>query len=514
MARGGGRGRFRRRYLGILGVLASALVDAACDERTTRDLHADGGGGRTGAAGVGAGGLGGSGGLAAAGGMPGSGGVSGVAGMSATAGAGGGNDDGGAGLGDGAVCDNLICRQSTCRGRGCLQPACPNGVVTTVSGKIYDPAGQVPLYNVSIYVPNRTLPPLATGPSCDRCDTSLLGNPIVWTRTDDSGAFKLGDLTADVPSGGSVPLVIQSGKWRRQITVPNVVPCADTPLTDVNMTRLPRNQAEGHLPRIALTTGGQDALECLLRKVGISDSEFTTDAGSGRVHLYAGFEGTSSFAASHGGAAFTPAAPWWDSLSNLSKYDVVLHSCDGTEMPANKSAAALQALRDYADMGGRVFATHWHNYWFEKGPWAGLATFAHRADLATYSTATIDTGFAEGRALAQWMLRVGGSSVLGEVALAGGKHTVDAVGSARRWIYSAEPASVQVMDALTPIGGAACGRVVFSDIHVSSRGGDPNNDDSDVNKPFPTGCVSPVLSAQEKALEFMLFDLSSCTAVP
>jgi hypothetical protein len=511
MTRTGRRRPFRcrnlNRHLGILGVLAAALVGAACDERSAKNLGVEVGGGGAGGAAAGAGGAGGG---AAAGGANGPAGVSGsVAGSLGYGGGAGVN-----GLGGAEGCDNLICRQSTCRGRGCLQPACANGVVTTVSGKIYDPAGQVPLYNVSIYVPNRNLPPLATGPSCDRCDTSLLGNPIVWTRTDHSGAFKLGDLTADVPSGGSVPLVIQSGKWRRAITVPNVAPCTDTPLTDVNMTRLPRNQGEGDLPRIALTTGGQDALECLLRKVGISDSEFTTDTGGGRVHLFAGFEGTSSFAASHGGAAFTAASPWWDSLSNLAKYDVVLHSCDGTEMPANKNAAALQALRTYADMGGRVFATHWHNYWFEKGPWSGLATFAHRADLATYSTATIDTSFAEGRALADWMLKVGGSSVLGEVALAGGKHTVDAVGSARRWIYSAQPASVQVMDALTPLGGPACGRVVFSDIHVSSRGGDPNNDDSDVSKPFPTGCVSPELSAQEKALEFMLFDLSSCTAVP
>jgi hypothetical protein len=361
-----------------------------------------------------------------------------------------------------------------------------------------------------VYVPTRTLPALASGPSCDRCDTSLLGNPIVSTRTDHSGAFKLGDLIADVPSGSGVPLVIQVGKWRREITVPGVTACADTPLTDVNMTRLPRNQDEGHLPRIAITTGGQDALECLLRKVGISDSEFTTDTGNGRVHLFAGYEGTNAFDVSLGGAAFTPVAPWWDSLTNLDDYDVILHACDGTDMPVNKSPQALQALRDYADMGGRVFATHWHNYWFEKGPWPGLATFAHRDDLATYSTAHIDTGFADGEALADWLFKLGASTTMGELVIAGGKHTVDAVGTARRWIYSMQPASVQVMDALTPIGGPACGRVVFSDIHVSTRGGDPNNDDSDPSKPFPTGCVSPTLSAQEKALEFMLFDLSSC----
>jgi len=417
------------------------------------------------------------------------------------------------GIGQGP-CTGLQCQQSTCKMGNCTQPACTGGVVTTLSGKVYDPAGKVPLSNVDVFIPNTALADYTDGPACDTCAMALSGSPVVKTKTDTAGNFSLGTTASDVPAGSNIPLVIQVGRWRRQVTITTVAACADTPVA-ADMTRLPRNQGEGHLPKIALTTGGADALECLLRKIGISDSEFTPESGPGRVNFFAGVNGTNSFNATMGGAAFTSVAPWWDDVANLRKYDMILHSCEGTENPTNKSMQARMALQQYADAGGRVFASHWHNYWFEHGPtpWPTIANFQHQADLAIPFTATIDTSFTRGAELAQWLMNVGGSTAYGQLEIRGAQHTINTVGTGRQWIYSTTPQSVQYLDATTPFQGAACGRVVLSDIHVSQGGSSSTEDDSDPSLPYPDGCRTMDLSPQEKTLEFMIFDLSSCVEI-
>jgi hypothetical protein len=459
-----------------------------------------------------------------AGGDVGAGGAS----MLADSDAGAGTGAGGAAAASGG-CSGLRCQLSSCRGTGCLAPSCAGGAHTTVSGTVYDPAGKVPLYGVSVYVPNAPLPPVAEGVSCGRCDQASAGDPIVKATTDAAGHFTL----VDVPVGAGVPLVIETGKWRRQSAIPNVAACADTVLTDPEVTRLPRNQGEGHLPRIALTTGRADALECLLRKIGIDDAEFTPESGTGRINLFGGgmdspqgdYYGTNSYMPRmNDGAAFTPAPAWWEDDTNLMKYDMILHSCEGIENSTNKSTAAREALQYYANSGGRVFASHWHNYWFEHGPtpFPSVATFRHDVDPVGPGqpfTATIDTSFAKGAAMADWLVNVGASQAPGQLEILGAKHTVDAVNPdvSQRWIYSTDPLSVQYLSFATPIGapgGLVCGKVVFSDLHVSSGSMGPGTDISDPSLPFPSGCVTTDLSPQEKALEFMLFELSSCVEPP
>jgi hypothetical protein len=401
---------------------------------------------------------------------------------------------------------------------------------TTVTGTVFDPSATLPLYNVSVYVPSSPLAPFLEGAGCLPCAGALSGNPVTQTRTDANGRFTL----VDVPPGRDVPLVIQTGKWRRQVSIANVVACAETTISDSEQTRLPRNQLEGHIPRIAIATGGLDALECLPRKIGIHDSEFTPESGSGRINLFAGgthlgapmvsstsssSAGTNAYSpALNGGAAFSDAELWWESAANLAKYDVVLLSCEGTMNSTNKSPAALQAMQTYANGGGRIFASHWHNYWIERGPdpFPSVATFNHRADPAGGNlVATVDTSFEQGNAMATWLLNVQASTTLGAFMVFGAKRTVSAVnpGVAWRWAHNADLQSVQYLSFSAPVGAApadACGKVVFSDLHVTSGSGGATEDDSSADLPFPTGCRTTALSPQEKTLVFMLFDLSAC----
>src|SRR5262249_31063623 len=147
----------------------------------------------------------------------GSGGGAGSAGNGPTTGAGGsgiivGTPDAGVGSGPCAA-DGWICRIDDCDGK-------PK---TSVRAKVYDPAGKVPLYNVAVYVPNAPLDDIATGPVCETCATPVSGKPVASALTDAHGEF----VMQDVPVGTGVPLVIQIGKWRRLIEMPEVKACQE-----------------------------------------------------------------------------------------------------------------------------------------------------------------------------------------------------------------------------------------------------------------------------------------------
>jgi hypothetical protein len=390
---------------------------------------------------------------------------------------------------------------------------CPAGADTTVSGTVLAPTPPAfgkpdPIYNATVYVPNAVVEPFKVGVACDTCGTPASGSPLVIALTGSDGKFVL----KNAPTGDNVPLVIQVGRWRRQVTIPRVAPCTDNPLP-AELTRLPRNKGEGDIPQMAISTGRVDALECVLRKVGIDRSEFTLPAENGRVHFYVA-NGASL------GPNTPPAGQLTSSPDTLKRYDVLIFECEGN--PILKGAADKQNVIDYTNAGGRLFLTHYSYTWlFDMPPFQGTAAWNADAVHPTFNdtalTGTIDQSFPKGKDFATWLQLVGATAPMpGQIQINVPRHDLDSVvPPSQRWIYTAMPDTVQHFTFNTPVGVAEekqCGRVLFSDFHVNSIA--PTVPIIIFPQPappvFPAECKDEPLTPQEKVMEFMLFDLSSC----
>ncbi len=269
-----------------------------------------------------------------------------------------------------------------------------------------------------------------------------------------------------------------------------------------------------------MTAGGCDALECLLRGIGVDDSEFVAgDDPKGHVHVFKG-DGGKGVAGSPaaGGTTSDPMGGYlWNDVSKMQVYDMVMLSCECSENNQNKGGNATKpmssAIFDYANLGGRVFATHYHYTWFKNSvqpPWQALAKWGGGGSGGdTYDiTQTLADGspFPKGTALANWLVAVNASTVPGKIQLTDVTDALTSVNQpAQSWI-SQGPNAVRYFSFNAPTDADPanqCGRAVYSDLHLMgiSAGG----------QAFPTGCPAPGgLSAQQKALEFMFFDLASC----
>jgi hypothetical protein len=407
--------------------------------------------------------------------------------------------------------------------------------VTSISGTVYAPNGTLPLYGVNVYIPSTDIGDFTDGLQCSKCSDALPGNPVVQTTSNEGGHFELDG----VPPGVNVPVVITVGKWRRVVTVPSVSMCQGVPLTAAD-TSLPKsaddltpNTQRVDMPHIAISTGGADSLECLAKRLGIADKEITTAGETGHIHMYSDLQsmgvGVSQFDAGFdGGAKFADSQTLWGNDTDpgkLSNYDVVLLSCEGQQAPETKFQTSMDHLKAYADAGGRVFLSHWQNIWIEGSTttvgktqkpavWGDLAQFDDQgADPDDPTLDTIDEFHnPKGMSFASWMLDpgVGGSGTRDQIVVHSARATAKAVDNTRaeRWVnlVTATSSKPQVFQFTTPAEMPAdqrCGKVVFSDMHVSGDAG------FDVTYPASCGTTTE-LSPQEKALAFMFFDISSC----
>jgi len=399
---------------------------------------------------------------------------------------------------------------TACQGLQCQQKTCSGGGDTTVTGTVFAPNGKLPLYNAIVYVPNTTPDALTKGATCDKCG-AVTGNPVVTAITDSSGLFTL----KNVPVGKDIPLVIQIGKWRRQVTIPTVAECTETKLTDPELTRLPKKQSEGDMPQIALTTGGCDKLGCMLPKVGIDPSEFgiESDGPSKAVHTYVGLGGGGAPSAGPPGAP--TAASLWGDLAKLKKYDLAILSCECEEHLDNKGGSAAGApfsvMSDYLEAGGRIFTTDFMYTWYRYAGDANLKAAASWRGGAPQagSPMTFDGTFPKGQALVDWLQVVGATPTKGELKpdiVWGNIISMDQA-KTQTWANSGNPnAGARVFTVNVPVGVPAeqqCGKGVHIDAHVNQNPPDV------VDMTYPGGCNTP-LKPGENLLAFFFFDLASC----
>jgi hypothetical protein len=390
--------------------------------------------------------------------------------------------------GSGLTCTNL-CKQ---------QVACDGGVQTTITGRVV--AGTIAAYgtpdpvpNVLVYVPNAPLTPFTPGVTCG-CPAAT-GDPLVWTTTAIDGTFTL----PNVPVGTGIPVVIQLGRWRREVTFDITTACKSSAVGDI---RMPRTHTDGlgnqaDIPLTALSTGDADALECVLLKMGVDQSEFTTPANGGRIQLYLG-----------NGANVTGGAPaeatLTATLAELEKYDQVMLPCWGE--PVDKAAGDLANIVAYTSAGGRMFATHYSYTWlYTNNPFNTTATWDPDTQFAS-DVGDIDTTFARGKTFGQWMTLVGAAAGTPPAFnITSPRHDFDnPVAPALRYVYATQNGSFPLHYTFdTPWKSAnTCGRVVFSDFHVADVAGG--------GQTFPAECPAGAMNAQEKALEYMIWDLAQC----
>lgn len=448
---------------------------------------------------------------------------------------------------------------------------CPEASPTRLTGFLTTPDGELRVPNAVVYIPrdpDAPLPQLSegvvdddSGASCERCENqnAELGPVLAGAVTDHEGRFT---LEGYIPVDREFLLVAKTGKWRSVARVPAGVTsaCGEVDLANT-YSRLPGKKSDGepgsHLPKIAVSTGRIDAMECVLLKMGIDLSEFTSVDGDGRVHLYRSPYENST--ATGGGKLCNTAlindgtCPGSDisvdskqltdantANGDLFDYDLVLWDCEAATV--ERGEAERLRVKRYADRGGRFFASHWAHDWLHHSD-----TYGSVSDWGDGAGADFDhvyLSFSRPRAnpprlqrYARW-LEVHGA--LDYTREAGGELVfarLDDVSQPRNlggtvsegvdeWIFRttnstesedgtgswppSSNTSVQQFSFNTPLGAnaeEACGRIAFSGFHVA--GADEELDTSD--QYFPAYCPGDdTLTAQEKTLAYMIFDLASC----
>jgi hypothetical protein len=291
------------------------------------------------------------------------------------------------------------------------------------------------------------------------------------------------------------------------------------------------------MPQFGIVTGACDPMECLLKRIGISNSEFKSPGTGGKVDYYWGDGEPLS-----GGSNPVPNALLGNSTQML-KEDMIMLPCDcGYEYYAEYGQPSWSNwgtgnystfqtnLQSYANKGGRIFASHWGRQWIEGGgvtpvPFPGVANWVawwndSGWDPPPSFEGQINTGFTQGSDFSTWMGIVGAQTSPSYFLVNASRYgTTSVIAPTQLWVnytgrytydgstyYSGTPNAPADFTFDTPLGGGTkYGRVMFTDMHLASG----FNSGS-----FPSECPAGGLTPQEKAAEFLIFNLGACLTPP
>ena len=385
-----------------------------------------------------------------------------------------------------------------------------NGAATLLTGVVKAPNGSDPVALAHVYVVDHPKT-LAPGVACEICG-SPLDTALAAATSSPDGHFTLN--LDHLPSTGEVNLVVAKGRFRR-VTKVAVKACASAVASGSAVT-LPGRAKEGDIPKIAVATGNTDHLDVVLDALGIHEFDCFNGTKSGAVGT-----GVTPCSTSTTDVATLLAAP-----AKLASYNMLFLSCaPGKFATLTNQATVVSNLEAWVKAGGRLFVTdESYNIVEQAFPteidfYPGTKTPAvpqsvDQANLGVGASLKMGgasyPGMITDPDLQTWLQAVGAiSPEANGLTLTGflnpwaaqkdvGKDVkTEVVAQAAYYTTAAttngSPSSTATMPMTVEWDYQMCGRVLFTSYHTLAA--------------TQSGAK---LSAQEKILEYLMLDISSC----
>jgi len=408
---------------------------------------------------------------------------------------------------------------AACVGVGCNVSACTAGTETTLAGTLFAPNGKDPVPNATVYIPATAPAAFPDGIACDLCGTISGAVATALTRAD--GGF----LLTGVPEG-DVQVVAELGRFRRvtrmtvQKCVQNLVP-QDPGTFGIKLPgRDGELSVEDRIPKIAVATGDYDQIECVLKRMGITQFDLYNDRNVGATLP----------------TTIAELSTLLTDRARLEKYNLLVVNCTEAQFePILKVPGVLANLEHFVGGGGRIYATDWAYdvinqvpefapyLCFVKGGVLGATPPATCSSLPgtaaeAHSTTPYDTGATiKDPTMRDWLANFPNTLVGGQVPISFNfvviNQTGDMTHPATTWaegLAEAQGSLPMMSKGVRPLTVTfdykQCGR-----IHYSTYNTEPAAvvDDS-TNGRYPLCGGRTAFNAQERLLEYLLFTIAQC----